>query len=80
MPVTDDGSWAYGYKWWLHRYRFADEERLATMGSGYGGQIPFTLPELDLVVVFTGWNTLPEQPALSSEEAIRRILDAVTTP
>ena len=80
VPVTDDGSWAYGYKWWLHRYRFADEERLAIMGSGYGGQIPFTLPELDLVVVFTGWNTLPEQPALSSEEAIRRILDAVTTP
>jgi CubicO group peptidase (beta-lactamase class C family) len=47
----------YGYKWWLHPYG-QKEERLAWCGSGFGGQFPVIFPDLDMVVVLTGWNIL----------------------
>ena len=43
----------YGYKWWL--YPYGKQPRLAFGGIGFGGQRLFVLPELDLVMVFTGW-------------------------
>jgi len=47
----------YGYKWWLHPYGEKDG-RLAWCGSGFGGQFPVIFPDLDMVVVLTGWNIL----------------------
>jgi CubicO group peptidase (beta-lactamase class C family) len=38
----------YGYQWWLHDFGFA--------AHGRGGQYIFVMPDLDLVVVFTGGN------------------------
>lgn len=65
----------YGYKWWL--YPYGKEPRLAFAGSGFGGQRPIVLPELDLVMVFTGWNILPDKPSLTPRVAIDRVLEAV---
>jgi CubicO group peptidase (beta-lactamase class C family) len=65
----------YGYKWWL--YPYGKESRLAFGGSGFGGQRPIVLPELDLVMVFTGWNILPDKPSLTPRVAIDRVLEAV---
>ena len=78
VPVNEDRSWEYGYKWWLIHYEFEGEDRVAIAGLGFGGQIPIALPELDMVVVFTGWNTLPDSLELSVNEAIERVLAAVS--
>ena len=80
VPVTEDRTWNYGYKWWLIDYEFAGQEYVAFAGIGFGGQMPIVLPELDLVIVFTGWNALPDRPALGTEEAIERVLESVTDP
>lgn len=77
LAVTDDGSIEYGYKWWLYHYPYQGEDRVAFAGSGFGGQRPIVLPELDLVIVFTGWNILPGPPYLSAQTAIARVLEAV---
>jgi len=66
----------YGFKWWLHPYGTGDK-RLAWGGSGFGGQRPIFFPDYDLLVVFTGWNILPNTPSLAPRIAIERILDAV---
>lgn len=74
VTVSDAGV-KYGYKWWL--YPYGEERRLAFGGSGFGGQRPIVLPELDLVIVFTGWNILPDRPNLTPRVAIDRVLEAV---
>jgi CubicO group peptidase (beta-lactamase class C family) len=66
----------YGFKWWLHPYGTSDP-RLAWGGSGFGGQRPIYFPDYDLLVVFTGWNILPDKPGLTPRIAIDRILQAV---
>jgi CubicO group peptidase (beta-lactamase class C family) len=77
LPVTDDRSVEYGYKWWLYHYQHQGKDRVAFSGLGFGNQIPIVLPELDLVLVFTGWNILPDRPRLGAKMAIDRILEAV---
>lgn len=66
----------YGFKWWLYPYG-KDDKRMAWGGSGFGGQRPLIFPDYDLLVVFTGWNILPDQPSLTPRIAIDRILEAV---
>ena len=80
VSVDDDHSIEYGYKWWLVHYEYQGEERVAFAGFGFGGQYPIVIPELDLVIVFTGWNILAEGPRLSALEGIERILQAVKDP
>lgn len=72
-----DEAFLYGYKWWLYGYQDQGEDRVAFAGSGFGGQLPIVLPELDLVLVFTGWNILPDRPELKTQVLIERILQAV---
>ncbi|MBL8187295.1 MAG: hypothetical protein JNK38_04775 [Acidobacteria bacterium] len=64
--------------WWL--YPYDDSARLAWVGSGFGGQMPIIIPEYDLVIVFTGWNTFGDTKRLCYREAIERVLRAVTKP
>jgi CubicO group peptidase (beta-lactamase class C family) len=66
----------YGFKWWLYPYGTGGT-RLAFGGSGLGGQRPIVVPGLDLVIVFTGWNLLPDRPNLTPRVAIDRVLEAV---
>lgn len=66
----------YGLKWWLYPYGPGDS-RLAWAGSGFGGQMPIVFPDLELVVVFTGWNILPGRPHLTHRIVIDRIRAAV---
>jgi len=77
VSVEDDHSVEYGYKWWLYHYQYRGEDRVAFAGAGFGGQRPIVLPELDLVLVFTGWNILPDRPQLGTLTAIERVLEAV---
>ena len=80
VSVTDDRSLEYGYKWWLVNYKYKGEKRVAFAGFGFGGQYPIVIPELDMVIVFTGWNILAEGPRLSARKGIERILQAVIEP
>ena len=75
VPGEGDGV-MYGFKWWLYPYG-KDGTRLAFGGSGFGDQHPIVVPELDLVMVFTGWNILPDKPSLTARVAIDRVLEAV---
>ena len=78
VSVTPDGAIEYGYKWWLYRYQYDGDHQVAFAGVGFGGQRPIVLPELDMVIVTTGWNILPDLPILGPRVAIQRILEAVT--
>jgi len=75
MTVSPDGT-KYGLKWWLVPYS-SDSSRFAWAGSGFGGQYPVAFQEYDLIMVFTGWNILPEGSRLSRKIAIEQILSAV---
>jgi CubicO group peptidase (beta-lactamase class C family) len=46
----------YGYQWWLSSYTLRGQVIECYSARGRGGQFIFVLPDLDLVVVFTGWN------------------------
>jgi len=77
FSVVQDHSLEYGYKWWLWHYQDQGKDRVAFAGSGFGNQRPIVLPEYDLVLVFTGWNILPDRPYLRAQDAIERVLEAV---
>ncbi|HUL78338.1 MAG TPA: serine hydrolase [Vicinamibacteria bacterium] len=68
----------YGFQWWLLPYRGGGSRR-AWAGLGFGDQIPVVVPELDLVVVFTGWNILPDRAGLPWAVAVDRVVRSVTT-
>ena len=67
----------YGFKWWLYPDPI-DSTRYVWSGSGFGGQFPMALPDLDLVVVFNGWNILPGMPGLPGRRVMARLANAVT--
>ena len=58
-------SWGggYGYQWWLRTYDAGPEPVDAFYAAGWGGQKIVILPDLDMVVVFTGGNYVDEDPA-----------------
>jgi CubicO group peptidase (beta-lactamase class C family) len=72
---VDKSGIRYGLKWWL--FPTGDGSKTAWAGSGFGGQMPIVIPEHDLVLVFTGWNILPDRPGLGHREAIDRVLRAL---
>ncbi len=72
---VDEGGVKYGLKWWLFPY--GDGSKAAWAGSGFGGQMPIVVSEHDLVLVFTGWNILPDESRLGHREAIDRVIRAI---
>lgn len=72
---TPDGSYGYGYQWWV-----MPRKGLGTYGAyaawGYGGQLLIVVPELELISVFTGWN-IYDKPSLDPGFALGRVLAAV---
>ena len=63
--VTLPGDNGYGYLWWRDSVHVNGEEVELISARGNGGQFIFVLPELDMVVVFTGSNydsALSQQP------------------
>lgn len=53
---TEPG-WGHGYQWWIARFSdLSGREFSVYFASGWGSQVIFVLPDLDLVVVTTGDN------------------------
>lgn len=73
--VSESTGVKYGYQWWLFPY--GDGSRLAWAAAGWGGQMLIVVPELDLVLVFTGWNIREEPHRLRHRVALERVLRAV---
>lgn len=76
-PTGKSDDEAYGYLWWSQPYTFKGKTVRAYFGKGFGGQRPIFLPELELVIVLTGWNILPGQPFLHAMTAVERVTAAV---
>ena len=66
----------YGLKWWLYPYG-KDNSKLVWAGSGFGGQRPMAFPELDMVIVYTGWDIPPTQGLLRTRDAIDRAVGLI---
>ena len=49
-------AYGYGYFWWLNRFNYKGKEVECIMAVGNGHQALYIIPELQLVVVFTGGN------------------------
>ena len=59
IPGHFSGSHGYAYSWWLKSYKKAGKEFNMFHAVGWGGQDLIILPELNMVVVFTGGNYVP---------------------
>jgi CubicO group peptidase (beta-lactamase class C family) len=53
-PENHEENTGYGYQWWLPERKVG--EPMAYLAGGFGGQRLTVIPELDLVVVFHGWD------------------------
>jgi len=56
VPGEDLGRLGYGYTWWTKSFTYGGENIGMYLAIGWGGQKIMVLPELDMVVVFTGAN------------------------
>ena len=78
-PADPGANFGYGYQWWVFEHGSAGRPRM--VGTwGWGGQFALLVPALDLVAVFTGWNTYDGQediaPVLAFYERV--VLPAAT--
>jgi CubicO group peptidase (beta-lactamase class C family) len=72
-----DGNRKYGYLWWLDSYKVGSKTYNAHMARGNGGQYIIVVPELDMVVVFTGENYNSPAQQRPFEVLVNYILPAV---
>ncbi len=54
VPLNQEGSFGYGYQWWMLSFSVNDVEYPSYYASGFGGQFIFNIPDLNLVIVLTG--------------------------
>lgn len=62
IPGEPSGKLGYSYSWWTKVYRIGGERVHMYAAGGWGGQHIMVLPELSMVVVFTGGNYLSKRP------------------
>ena len=56
IPGEDLGKVGYAYNWWTKKFSYNNENINMFFAVGWGGQKIFILPELDMVITFTGAN------------------------
>ncbi len=62
-PSIDvNNTWQYGYKWWLRYYNIGEKSFWSFSALGWGGQQITIIPDLNLVLVFTGGNFVNGDP------------------
>jgi CubicO group peptidase (beta-lactamase class C family) len=62
VPGEPSGKVGYSYSWWTKDYSVGGRDVHMYAAGGWGGQHIMVLPELDMVVVFTGANYLTKRP------------------
>jgi CubicO group peptidase (beta-lactamase class C family) len=56
IPGEDVGKVGYAYTWWTKNFNYKGKSLMWYSALGWGGQKISILPELDMVIVFTGAN------------------------
>jgi CubicO group peptidase (beta-lactamase class C family) len=56
VPIDDTGKNGYAYTWWTNNLKKDGKQTPLFQASGWGGQEIIVIPDLDMVVVFTGGN------------------------
>ena len=74
VAVSVDGGRDYGYQWWLERYPVEGQQVHSYAALGYAGQRIEIFPELGLVLVMTGYNTVDPW------DQTRRLLESYLLP
>ena len=54
----------YGYQWWIKTFHIDSHNYNSFFAQGWGGQCIFVLPEINMIVVFTGGNYFNSLPIL----------------
>jgi CubicO group peptidase (beta-lactamase class C family) len=62
IPGEDSGRNGYSYTWWTNTLYKSGKRINMYSASGFGGQHIMVLPELNMVVVFTGGNFVTKRP------------------
>ena len=62
-PANPSYDRGYGYKWWILDDGSGKRPKCYA-AMGYGGQLLFVVPKLDLIGVFTAWNIHGRSPGL----------------
>lgn len=62
IPGEQSGRNGYSYSWWIKRYTVFGKKVNMYSASGWGDQHIMVLPEVDMVVVFTGGNYTTKRP------------------
>ncbi|MFC2086330.1 serine hydrolase domain-containing protein [Bacteroidota bacterium] len=75
IPGEPSGRMGYSYSWWIKEYSYSGKRINMYAAGGWGGQHIMVLPEVNLVVVFTGGNYLSIRPPFEILE--RFILPAI---
>jgi CubicO group peptidase (beta-lactamase class C family) len=65
VPGEDGGKLGYAYSWWTKHYSDSVKEINMFCALGWGGQKIMVLPEVNMVVVFTGGNYTSEVKSFS---------------
>jgi CubicO group peptidase (beta-lactamase class C family) len=73
--ATGEGSWKYGFQWWLIPNP-QSPERFVWAAHGFGGQQLLIEPEHELIAVFTGWDILPSSGEPKHDQ-LERVLGPV---
>jgi CubicO group peptidase (beta-lactamase class C family) len=60
VPGEDGGKLGYAYSWWTKQYSDSGKEMNMFLAMGWGGQKIMVLPDVNMVVVFTGGNYTSE--------------------
>ena len=56
VPIEDTGRNGYTYTWWTSELSYQGKKIFTYRANGWGGQSIIVIPDLDMVVVFTGGN------------------------
>jgi CubicO group peptidase (beta-lactamase class C family) len=75
IPEEPSGRNGYGYSWWIKDYNMRGRKIHMFSAGGWGGQHIMVLPEINMVVVFTGANYTTRRPPFKILE--KYILPAV---
>ena len=62
VPGEASGRMGYSYTWWTKDYSEGGKKIHMYAASGFGGQHIMVLPEVNMVVVFTGGNYVSKRP------------------
>ena len=76
FSTAAEGDEAFGLSWWSSRISIGASPGGHSLGKGLGVR-PIVLPELDTIIVVTGWNILPGQPFLTEAIAIEAVTSAM---